>query len=206
MKPIFPPFSIGERVRLLRLFAGMSQIHLAEIMQISQAWLSRAESDEYEFTASQILKFKVVFEISADTLLDGLLPFSEINIKFKSKPALQQRFTENASIMLKDLYPLIKILSKFLPEPLESILLRERIKWFAFCDPSILVNGKFFRRFAADETVKQFFQEQRYLELLNEEILISGGKDHFAELLKITEYNKIYRAKWFTLMKKHPMR
>lgn len=52
----------GRWIKAVRGLAGMNQVELAKFLGVSQAWVSKAERDQLEPSASQYLMLKALSE------------------------------------------------------------------------------------------------------------------------------------------------
>lgn len=140
-KSLLPPFTLPDRIRLLRKFADLSQIDLANQLQGSQGWLSKIESGELEISSSQLLRLRDFFGVSADALLDGVIPYREAAIRFRHTPVLPPQYAASPKIRMRAAYPFIAIYEKKLsPSQLTAIFKPLGIPPFAFADPETPVN------------------------------------------------------------------
>ena len=64
-----PSFFIGKRIALARKNAGLTQATLAEMIGISEKYLSRAECGKQSLNATIIIKICESLRVSADELL-----------------------------------------------------------------------------------------------------------------------------------------
>ena len=64
---------IGDRIRALRTNAGMTQIELANKLNISNSTLSQYESSARTPSDDMKLKIAALFQVSTDYLLSGSL-------------------------------------------------------------------------------------------------------------------------------------
>mgnify|MGYP000075101405 CR=1 FL=1 len=79
---LLPPYLLHERVRLIRLYSGMNQSEMARMLGMTQGWLSKLESGSSELTAEQLFLIRKHFQLSADAVMDGLIPYGDLSRKF----------------------------------------------------------------------------------------------------------------------------
>jgi transcriptional regulator with XRE-family HTH domain len=136
------PFPPNKILRNLREFAGISQVEMAQRLEMTQGWLSKLESGNVEtrLTIRQLQLLSRVYGISIDDIINGVVNYSEISKKFNFNP-IDSKFTDKSVTRIKNLYP-------FLMAYEDSLGQRELIKklkkiglyeW-QFCEPNIKVN------------------------------------------------------------------
>jgi len=62
---------IGNRIKLLRKLQGMNQIELSELLNVSQANISRLESGMFEPNLFQLMILKRVLKTNYDYLIEA---------------------------------------------------------------------------------------------------------------------------------------
>jgi transcriptional regulator with XRE-family HTH domain len=62
---------IGNRIKLLRKLQGMNQIELSELLNVSQANVSRLESGMFEPNLFQLMILKRVLKTNYDYLIEA---------------------------------------------------------------------------------------------------------------------------------------
>ena len=79
--------NFSEKSKLLRRERNISQVKLAEALNLSKACISMIEIGKNEPTANTLLRYADFFECSVDFLLDREDDFGVINIPIKSETA-----------------------------------------------------------------------------------------------------------------------
>lgn len=73
--------SFGEKSKYLRKEKGLSQIELAQALNVSKACISMIEIGKNEPTANTLIRYANFFECSTDYLLDREDDFGNITVK-----------------------------------------------------------------------------------------------------------------------------
>lgn len=62
---------LGEKIKTLRKFSGLTQEYLAKTLEIHQAGVSRIESGEQKITAVQLHVLAISFGVGVDEFFEG---------------------------------------------------------------------------------------------------------------------------------------
>ncbi len=76
--------STGQKIRLMRVAAGLNQIELSLLLKCSQGSVSKLENEELQPTMLQLVRMRDIFAISADSFLDGEIDYKTIARKFSN--------------------------------------------------------------------------------------------------------------------------
>ncbi|WP_456378869.1 helix-turn-helix domain-containing protein [Thiolapillus sp.] len=99
--------NIGGKIRAARRAAGVSQEELAQILGITQSAISRMEKNDYEASATQLIKIANVLGVSVTSLMPGIsedgnrydnLSTSAIQSDYNAPPGLRA-FASDRSLL-----------------------------------------------------------------------------------------------------------
>jgi len=65
---------LGQRIKELRKYAGISQQRLAEMLKISRPAVSQIENDERKISAEELVKLSEISNLSVESLLNPTQP------------------------------------------------------------------------------------------------------------------------------------
>lgn len=171
MKYLLTNQHLKEKVRLLRLFSGLSQSELAKKLGGSQAWLSKVEAGKLELSARHLSILRTIFGISCDAILDGTIPYHAIALKMNAERLVPRHYSEDARIPIKCLYPFLNSLAS--DKAVDTIALLARklsFKPIIFSDPDLLVNEVFLDGFLREASAKGCFSSPTVFGLLKENL------------------------------------
>ena len=172
MSTLIRPFPFCERVRLLRLFSGMSEASLAKALKCSKRYLKQLESGEISVSVEKLGRLRGTFQISSDQFLDGDLPFFEISLRMNPTPLLERKYRTGTSRSISELYPLIEIFKKSKDENLLlNAFQKMNVNPLIFADPSVLVNRNFLMKVLNSPEIVSYFSNVRAFEKLRNQIL-----------------------------------
>lgn len=165
---LLPPYTIHDRIRLIRLFSGLNQSEMSQRLGLTQGWLSKLESGSGEVTVSHLLALRNHFGINADAMIDGAIPYMDLAMRFGAKARLPTKYTEHANCRMRVIYGLVGLFTKksgervvrralkalgvpphFLAEPRMPINTRLFIDFMRVCErQGILTNAASWRELA----------------------------------------------------------
>lgn len=205
MKNLLPPFPVYERIRLLRLFSGLSQVDMAKLLKGSQAWLSKVESGKLEISAQHLFLLRSVFGISSDAILDGVIPYYEVALRMNSEVLLPEVYSHEARTPIKVLYPVITALQQNKNKILLPAITRQlKIKPFLFADPGLTVNEAFLKDFLTHAKMVDFFDSKASFEILKKDIMKGYAQVSTKSLGAHAKYNDQFVNEWVELSKLAP--
>ena len=138
---VLPPYNIHQNIRLLRLFAGLSQTDMARKLGVTHGWISKLESGVGDLTVSQLMVIRNEFGVSADELLDGAIDYLRVAKKFNHPVLLPKRYSNEATAKMGILYGFLALYSKELGREATLKIVRSLgIKPHLVADPMIPVN------------------------------------------------------------------
>ncbi len=205
LKNLMPPFPVYERIRLLRLFSGLSQVDMAKMLKGSQAWLSKVESGKLEISAQHLFLLRVVFGVSSDAILDGIIPYYEVALRMNPEMILPAEYAANAKIPVRVLYPIVIALQSSKNKVVLPALTRQlKMKPFIFADPTMLVNEAFILDVLTHAKVVEFFDSKPSFENLKKEIVKGFAPLSLKGLSAQTAYDEGFRTEWLSLFHNMP--
>ncbi len=80
----FLQLSLSQRLRSLRIAAGLTQSELAKLFECSQGTLSKLENGVLEPTAFHLVRMRQHFGISVDAFLDSKIDFMAVADRFSN--------------------------------------------------------------------------------------------------------------------------
>lgn len=154
---LLPPYQLHERVRLIRLYSGMNQSEMARMLGMTQGWLSKLESGSSELTAEQLFLIRRHFQLSADAVMDGLIPYGELSRKFGASIKLPRKYATDPNCRARVLYGFVKLYEEELGKKAVTDFFRSmRVKPEILANPDFPINLNLvfeFIRFGMDRKV-----------------------------------------------------
>lgn len=89
---------IGERLKKIRIKKGYTQEQLAEIMEVSVAYVSRIETGKTQLSLKRLDELCSIFEIKAGLILDGVSNNSETYLNNEINSILKDCSSKNKEI------------------------------------------------------------------------------------------------------------
>lgn len=86
--------TIGDRVKNLRKAQGLSQKDFAEMLNLSQGFISKVEINRAQFTIEHIVSIANIFDVDLNLLLTG-----EVSAQHKKPSSISQHASGNTGII-----------------------------------------------------------------------------------------------------------
>ena len=171
LKNLLPTYPMNEKIRLLRLFSGLSQSALAKKLEASQAWLSKVEAGRLEISARHLLLLRTIFEITCDEILDGSIPYLRIAMKMNPAPLIPEKYVRDAYIPISCIYPFIESATQSSStEALEPLAKIMNFRSFILSDPQLLVNEAFLDEFLSHASNQECWSSPSFFEVLKKNL------------------------------------
>jgi transcriptional regulator with XRE-family HTH domain len=77
--------NLGNRVKRLREASGVSQIQLAQFLNVDQSYISKCENDERQFNVNSLEKLCNLFGCEMNDLFDLHSKVETLNFAFRAK-------------------------------------------------------------------------------------------------------------------------
>ncbi|OFZ53182.1 MAG: hypothetical protein A2428_13330 [Bdellovibrionales bacterium RIFOXYC1_FULL_54_43] len=106
---LLPPYELNQKIRLIRVFAGLNQADMAQLLGMTQSWVSKVEAGMGDLTVAHLNIIRKKFEISADAIIDGTIPYSQISKTFNAPLKLPKKYTHGANCRVRLLYGFVSL-------------------------------------------------------------------------------------------------
>ncbi|OFZ20354.1 MAG: hypothetical protein A2X94_01200 [Bdellovibrionales bacterium GWB1_55_8] len=138
---LLPPYLLHERIRVLRLFSGQNQAEMAQLLGMTQSWLSKLEAGIGELNASHLQLLRNYFNISADCILDGTIPYATIAKNAKASLRVPKKYLRGANSRIRMLYGFVSLYEEELGEEEVREFFRSiNLPVEVLADPNLRVN------------------------------------------------------------------
>jgi len=90
--------TIGNKIKVLREKAGLSQTHIAQFLGIDQSTVSKCEKGERQFQVDHLERLGNLFGVSLGDLMNEDLPVAHLQIAFRADGLLVEDLNAIADI------------------------------------------------------------------------------------------------------------
>lgn len=89
---------VGHKVKTLRERAGLSQMQLAQLLEVDQSTISKCEKGERQFQVDHLERLGSLFGVTLGDLMNEEMPVAPMQIAFRADSMQIEDFTAIADI------------------------------------------------------------------------------------------------------------
>lgn len=75
---------VGQKIRMLREQAGLSQMQIAQFLDVDQSMISKCEKGERQFQMDQLERLGSLFGVPLPDLINEEVPVAQLQIAFRA--------------------------------------------------------------------------------------------------------------------------